>query len=178
MNQTSTTVHNKFKCKHRKTQVSHISYVHRILTLQHLTLTILIESLVNVWDMNYPVGTAIDHLRPCVPCTSFSMGNTHFLQYMSPCLDKNPENTKRPKRKEIWRVLALRNHACIKFIHRIILSTWSIEYLFRGQWVQHWVKHRVAKCHGYDEYIRIIFFFCWVGVKVWQNMNLQNQAFF
>ena len=75
--------------------------------------------------MNYPVGPAIDHLRPCVHCAVTlctvqlcsvwcqlccavhftQVGNTRFLQYVSPCLAGYPfgpmtKDTKCQQRKK------------------------------------------------------------------------------
>ena len=78
--------------------------------------------------MNYPVGPAIDHLRPCVHCAVLctvhsrcalcsvwcqlccavhftQVGNTRFLQYVSPCLAGYPfgpmtKDTKCQQRKK------------------------------------------------------------------------------
>ena len=76
----------------------HWIYIRYTLDFDHsapyLTQAILIESLVRVWDMNYPVGTAIDHLRPCVYSALHFGGKHPFSPIYVALFGQKPKNTK------------------------------------------------------------------------------------
>ena len=124
---------------------SHWIYIRYTFDFDHsapyLTQPILIESLVRVWDMNYPVGTAIDHLRPCVYSALHFGGKHPFSPIYVALFGQKPKKYKMPNRKEV----ETEEHSnsllqqedcswmCMQKLTQYICVTLNIS--FRGQWV-------------------------------------------